>query len=67
MCSGTLPERLEPMEGAFKFAPQYREPSVVKAPPLASMSLGFAAGAGVSMHGRLLTWGWSGYATEVCV
>lgn len=67
MSSGILPERKEPVDGAFKFSPQYREPTVVKAPPLSQVSMGFGAGAGVTRNGRLTTWGWSGYSNEVCV
>lgn len=66
MSCGVLPDRQEPVEGAFEFSAQYREPTVVKAPPLSQVSNGFAAGAGVTTHGRLATWGWSGYANEVC-
>jgi alpha-tubulin suppressor-like RCC1 family protein len=65
MSGGMLPEMQEPMERAFQFSPQYRTPTAVKAPLLSHVSVGFGAAAGVTMHGRLATWGWSGYANEV--
>lgn len=54
---GALPEDL---------GQQLRAPAAVPGGAFRAAALGFAAGAAVTRHGRLATWGWSGYQQEVC-
>ena len=39
---------------------QLRQPTLVGKTAFEQLSLGFACGAGVTRHGRLVNWGWSG-------
>ena len=53
---GTLTEEL---------GQQARAPTPVGRGSFRTLAVGFAAAAAVTRHGRLATWGWSGYAQEV--
>jgi alpha-tubulin suppressor-like RCC1 family protein len=44
---------------------QLREPAVIEHASFDKVSLGFASAAGITRHGRLCTWGWSGNDLQV--